>query len=148
MPYSDLRKGRYSAIGITYHITTATKNRLPLFRDFRLARIVVYQLKALQDEGLAETLSYVLMPDHLHWLMTLRSGELSGVMRLLKGRTAGALGHPIWQPNYHDHAVRRDEDLRALARYIVANPLHAGLVKRIGDYPWWDSIWLDAALSG
>ena len=82
------------------------------------------------------------------WLMTLRSGELPGVMRLLKGRTAHAIGSPIWQPNYHDHAVRRDEDLRVLARYIVANPLRAGLVERIGDYPWWDSIWLDAALSG
>ena len=148
MPYANLRIGRYSASGMTYHITTVTKNRLPLFRDLRPARIVVCQLKALQDEGLAETLSYVLMPDHLHWLMTLRNGELSRVMRLFKGRTARAVGHPIWQPNYHDHAIRKDEDLRALARYIVANPLRAGLVKRLGDYPWWDSIWLDAALSG
>jgi REP element-mobilizing transposase RayT len=148
MPYSDLRKGRYSAIGMTYHITTVTKNRLPLFQDLRPARIVVRQLKALQDEGLAETLSYVLMPDHLHWLMTLRSGELSSVMRLLKGRTARALGCPIWQPNYHDHAIRKDEDLQALSRYIIANPLRAGLVERIVDFPWWDSIWLDAALSG
>jgi len=80
--------------------------------------------------------------------MTLCSGELPSVMRLLKGRTARAVGHPIWQPNYHDHAIRKDEDLRALARYIVANPLRAGLVKRIGEYPWWDSIWLDGALSG
>ena len=148
MAYTDLRKGRYSASGMTYHITTVTKNRMPLFRDLRPTRIVVCHLKALQDQGLAETLSYVLMPDHLHWLMTLRSGELSGVMRLLKGRTARAVGQPIWQPNYHDHAVRRDEDLRALARYVVANPMRAGLVDRIGDYPWWDSIWLDAPLSG
>jgi putative transposase len=148
MPYTDLRIGRYSASGMPYHITTVTKNRMPLFLDLSAARVVVRQLKALQDEDLAETLSYVLMPDHLHWLMTLRNGELSGVMQLLKGRTARAMGHPLWQPNYHDHAIRRDEDLRALARYIVANPLRAGLVKRISDYPWWDSIWLDAALSG
>jgi REP-associated tyrosine transposase len=148
MPHTDLRKGRYSASGMTYHITTVTKNRLPLFRNLRPARIVVCQQKALHDEGLAETLSYVLMPDHLHWLMTLRSGELSSVMRLLKGRTARAVGQSIWQPNYYDHAIRKDEDLRALARYIVANPLRAGLVERIGDYPWWDSIWPDAALSG
>ena len=108
MPYTNLRIGRYSTSGMTYHITTVTKNRLPLFLHLCPARVVVCQLKALQDEGLAETLSYVLMPDHLHWLMTLRSGGLSGVIRLLKGRTARTMGYPIWQPNYHDHAVRKD----------------------------------------
>jgi hypothetical protein len=53
MPYANLRIGRYSASGMTYHITTVTKNRMPLFRDLRPARIVVCQLKALHDEGLA-----------------------------------------------------------------------------------------------
>ena len=42
----------------------------------------------------------------------------------------------------HDHAVRSDEDFRALARYVVANPLRAGLVSQIGDYPLWDAAWL------
>ena len=35
-----------------------------------------------------------------------------------------------------------DEDLKKTARYIVANPLRAGLVKRLGDYPHWDALWL------
>jgi REP element-mobilizing transposase RayT len=71
MAYSDLRIGRYSALGMTYHITTVTQNRAPIFRDFHAARSVVIQLKMLQDEGRAETLCYVLMPDHLHWIMHL-----------------------------------------------------------------------------
>ncbi len=29
-----------------------------------------------------------------------------------------------------------------IARYIIANPLHAGLVKQVGDYPFWDAVWL------
>jgi hypothetical protein len=33
-------------------------------------------------------------------------------------------------------------DLQSVARYIVANPLRAGLVKHLGDYPLWDAIWL------
>jgi REP element-mobilizing transposase RayT len=148
MPYTDLRKGRYSAQGLIYHITTVTRDRKPLFRELIPARGVIREMIALQEEGLAETLGFVLMPDHLHWLMRLRNGKLSPVVKLLKGRTARALGEPIWQPNYYDHAVRKEEDLRALARYIVANPLRAGLVERIGDYPWWDAIWLDEALSG
>jgi hypothetical protein len=30
----------------------------------------------------------------------------------------------------------------AVARYIVANPLRAGLCRHLGDYPLWDSVWL------
>jgi hypothetical protein len=38
--------------------------------------------------------------------------------------------------------LRQDEDVARVARYVVANPLRAGLVKRIGDYPLWDAAWL------
>ena len=34
------------------------------------------------------------------------------------------------------------EDIQAAARYIIANPLRAGLAERAGDYPYWDCIWL------
>ena len=105
-------------------------------------------MMALAHEGLAETLCYVLMPDHLHWLMVLRRGGLPDAVRLLKGRSARAIGHAVWQKNYFDHAVRKDEELRAMARYIVTNPLRAKLVEHIGDYPLWDAVWLDEALSG
>ena len=36
-----------------------------------------------------------------------------------------------------------DEDLVAVARYIVANPVRAGLVKNVRDYPHWDAVWLE-----
>ncbi|MFB6261862.1 MAG: transposase, partial [Thiohalorhabdaceae bacterium] len=52
-------------------------------------------------------------------------------------------GSPVWQPGFHDRAIRREEDLEAVARYVVANPLRAGLVDRIADYPHWDAAWLD-----
>lgn len=148
MAYSNLRKGRFSQAGTVYHITTVTKNRVPYFAALENGRKVVQQLAALQTEGSAETLCYVLMPDHLHWLMVLHDGELSKIMQLLKGRTAHAIGHEIWQDNYYDHAVRDDEDLRSMARYIVANPLRAKLVEHIGDYPLWDAVWLDETLFG
>lgn len=148
MPYTHLRKGRFSQTGIAYHITTVTLHRTPHFSDINKGRKVVQELKALQDQGKAETLCYVLMPDHLHWLMVLQDGELSEVMRLLKGRSARAIGQGLWQANYHDHAVRQEEDLHKVARYMVANPLRTRLVKYIGDYPLWDAVWLEDTLSG
>lgn len=147
MTWNDLRKGRVSLHGTVYHITTVTRNRAPYFAALDDGRKLVRELMALQAGGRCETLCYVVMPDHLHWLMLLRNGTLTDAVRLLKGRSARAIGHQVWQPNYFDHAVRNDEDLRTMARYIVANPLRAGLVERIGDYPLWDAIWLDETLS-
>jgi putative transposase len=73
-----LRKGRVSQIGTVYHITTVTKSRTPLFASLDNGRKVVRELMALQAEGRAETLCYVVMPDHLHCLMVLYEGKLSG----------------------------------------------------------------------
>jgi REP element-mobilizing transposase RayT len=90
------------------------------------------------------------MPDHLHWLMSLSAGiSLSDVIGRMKRHVSrkinsdlGGIGTGIWQRGFHDHALRSDEDVRDVARYIVANPLRAGLVKRVGDYPLWDAVWL------
>ncbi|PUE13003.1 hypothetical protein B9Z33_05885 [Limnohabitans sp. T6-20] len=83
------------------------------------------------------------MPDHLHWLMQLgEEVDLGRCVQGVKSLVSRELGQPIWQPGFHDRAMRKDEDLQALARYIVTNPLRAGLVKRVGDYPHWDAMWL------
>lgn len=49
---------------------------------------------------------------------------------------------PVWARAFHDHAVRRDEDLTALARYVVANPVRAGLAEDVLGYSWWDAEWM------
>jgi REP element-mobilizing transposase RayT len=58
MSYNALRTGRHSAVGLTYHVTTVTRDRLPIFLDFDAARLVVRQLKTLHNEGLAETVCW------------------------------------------------------------------------------------------
>ena len=74
--------------------------------------------------------------------------SLDAVVQRVKSRSARAihqpLSHrdPLWQKGYHEHAVRKDKDIHAIARYIIANPLRAGLVETVGDYPFWDAIWL------
>ena len=139
----DLRKGRYSQFGQIYLITTVTRDRQPVFANFRAARILIHALREEQNLGRADTLAVVVMPDHLHWLMTLgEDAELSMVVRAVKAVTAKKLGGALWQRGFHDHALRREEDLLEVARYVVANPVRAGLVARVGDYPHWDAIWL------
>ncbi len=144
MPHSHrLRLGRHSQAGQVYMVTVVTIGRRPWFEDFWAARVLVGHLKKEHALHRASTLAYVLMPDHLHWLMQL--GEdvpLSQTVRSVKSLTTHRLGHPVWQRGYHDHAVRSDEDLQAMARYIVANPVRAGLVSSVADYPHWDAMWL------
>lgn len=149
MPSDDFLKGRVSRNGQIYHITTTTEGRRPLFKDFGCARLVVGELRRLHEQNIVNSLAWVLMPDHLHWLFQLNGPiGLSTVVKVFKGRSARHLrlhmpcDLPIWQKGFHDHALRSEEDIVQVARYIVANPLRAGLVERIGDYPFWDAQWL------
>ena len=90
------------------------------------------------------------MPDHVHWLFQLGMDDqdLSTLIKGFKARSARRVNEKLgqqgalWQRAFHDHALRADEDVKAIARYIVANPLRAGLAKNIGDYPLWDAAWL------
>ncbi|MEW6502126.1 MAG: REP-associated tyrosine transposase [Thermodesulfobacteriota bacterium] len=144
-----LRHGRHSAPGIIYHVTTSTLDRYPYFRDFPSGRLVVREMRRLEEEGHVDSLAWVLMPDHLHWLFRLKGrSSLAQAMGMIKGRSAFTLNRrlhrrgPIWQKAFYEHAMRADEDLVATARYIVANPVRAGVVQRVMDYPLWDAVWI------
>jgi len=143
-----LRTGRCTESGRIYLLTTNTYDRMPIFNDFGLGRLVVVQFRKAEDLGFANSLAWVVMPDHFHWLIELRKGSLGGLMQRTKSLSSKSvnlhLGRKLclWQSGFHDRALRREDDLVKLARYVVANPLRAGLVKRLGDYPLWDAIWV------
>ncbi len=138
-----LRQGRVSETNRIYSITTATIGREVVFADFNHARQLIRVLRECASMQRAHTLCFVVMPDHLHWLMQLEDdSELSQVVRSVKSLSSRGIGQNIWQKGFYDRAVRREEDLKSLARYIVANPLRAGLVESVGQYPHWDSVWL------
>ena len=143
-----LRKGRHSQRGNLYLLTTATSDRHTVFSDFAIGRLVVAELKSAHMEGWVHSLAWVVMPDHFHWLIELGDSSLDGLMRRVKTNSARAVNRrrsssgPLWQAGYHDRALRQEEDVQAVARYVAANPLRAGLVARLGDYPLWDAIWL------
>ena len=142
-----LRTGRLSQPGYTYLITCVVKDRGPVFADFQLGRLVVKEMRRLHDADRAQSLAWVVMPDHLHWLFELRSGSLASVMQSLKGRSAFEVNKAYgaktleWQKGYYDYALRAEKDLVGMPGYVIANPVRAGLVESEDDYPLWDSIW-------
>jgi len=143
-----LRTGRYSESGQIYLVTVVALERQPVFTTYKTGRLVVEAFRKAQEEQFANSLAWVVMPDHFHWLIELQNLSLPKLMARTKSRTTVALNRatqrqgPLWQHGYHDRAIRKEEDLLAVARYIVTNPVRAGLVKKTGDYSLWDAIWV------
>ncbi len=149
MSYDALRKGRHSRPYQAYLVTTVTRNRRPWFNDIFAARLLIHELRQLEENGAVNSLAWVVMPDHLHWLLQLNENScLPQLIKSLKARSALTINRyfqekgSLWQRAYYDRAVRQEEDIRQIARYLVANPLRAGLVQNIGDYPHWDCTWM------
>ena len=147
--HSALRKGRVSLPGHVYHVTTTTHQRLRLFEDFWAARAVIRTLNSARLLGGTQLITWVLMPDHLHVLLQLgQEDSLSRYVERTKTATARSFNRlrgcpePVWQRSYHDHLLRKEKDLKTVARYVIMNPLRAGLVRRVSEYPHWDAMWI------
>jgi REP element-mobilizing transposase RayT len=143
------RVGRFSEQNRIYHINTATLDRKPVFESLETARCVVRALMCEEQNGGSRTLAFVVMPDHLHWLVQVgdrRSlSESVSIVKSGSARQINALAgslRKIWQRGFYDRAIRKEDDIADIARYIVANPVRAGLVKTIRDYSHWDAVWL------
>jgi len=142
-----LRTGRYSERGRIYLVTVCCFQRRPVIRAFSAGRLVVSAMRFVEEE--VTTLAFVVMPDHVHWLIQVNEGgELSSSVQKMKSWASRQIHlhtdykESVWGRSFHDRAVRRCDDLKPIARYIILNPIRAGLVQRIGYYPLWDCVWL------
>jgi putative transposase len=124
-----------------YFVTTDTWQKHPLFINTALANIVVEQIVSCRDRGFYKLHAFVLMPDHLHVLLT--PGETTTVekaMQMIKGGAAHRIGiekpqkFPIWHSGFHDRWMRDAEEYWSSKRYIEQNPVEAKLVERPEDY--------------
>lgn len=149
MANSKLLRGRSSEIGACFTITMVVRHRRTVFADPRLASCVIDEIRRSTTDGTTESLAWVAMPDHVHWLFALTRGRLSDVVGAMKSRSARAINAltgtqgRFWQDGFYDHRLRSNEDLQAQARYLVANPLRAGLAFRLRGYPFWWCKWIE-----
>ena len=144
-----LRGSRWSQHHCVYLCTANVHDRLPVFLDLFTGRLVVRALQFSDTQGWTSTHAYSLMPDHLHWMFELTGSKaLSEVMASVKRQSARAINQRLgqkgtfWQDGFHDHAIRREESLEKIFWYVVLNPVRAGLVDSIDNYPLWDGRWI------
>jgi putative transposase len=131
-----------------YSITCCTFNRHPWFQDASIVERVRAPLLELAREEQFAIPAYCFMPDHTHLLV--EGTSLTSDLRRLMNRWKQTTGHThrrsaserLWQGGYYDHILREDEDRAEVLRYLLQNPIRAGLVSSVEDYPFWgSSIW-------
>jgi REP element-mobilizing transposase RayT len=144
-----LRTGRLSRPGQIYLVTFSTHGRRRLWCDFQQAATAARAIHATAADSDSRLLAWILMPDHCHLLVEPGTSEsLSCWVRRLKAAVTRAVRREhaqiddVWAQGFHDHALRRDENVRAAAYYLIRNPVRAGLVARSGMYSFWDACWI------
>jgi putative transposase len=112
-------------------------------RDCRVANAVASALRYGEEvRRLYHLYAWVIMPNHVHAILQ-PLGEMSGIMRWLKGRTArranrilGRTGATFWQDESFDHWIRSAAELQDLIAYVEGNPVKAGLAGAPCQWPW------------
>jgi putative transposase len=125
-----------------YFLTFCTSFRATLFVDSDIVQLVLSEfLRAARQEQFS-VLAYCFMPDHVHFLVQGRS-ELSDARKLIKlGKQYAGYAYSekynrkLWQPWGFERVLRDDQATLATARYIIENPVRAGLAKTVFDYPF------------
>ena len=127
----------------TFFVTAGTHQRKPLFKSEPMARLFLSLLKADREKNRYAIHEYVLMPDHIHLLLTPAPEiSLEKALQFVKGgfsfRAKKDLGfkEEVWQSGYNEHRITDAEDYSTHRVYIRENPMRAGLVSSPDGYPW------------
>jgi len=128
--------------GAVYHVTGRGNERKAIFRDDQDCKIFLNTLAdvTLRYNWLCH--AYCLMDNHYHLLIDTPDGNLSIGMRQLNGiytqrfnKRHGRVGH-LFQGRFKAVLVQKDSHLLEVCRYVVLNPIRAGIVQRAEEWTW------------
>jgi REP element-mobilizing transposase RayT len=136
------RPPRVQAAGAIYHVTTRGNRKQDIFIDTDdRARFLQLVQQAVDRLGWL-CHAYCLMTNHYHLLVQTREADISQGMHRLNGVYANWFnwrheftGH-LFERRFHDEVVEGQAHLLELTRYIVLNPVRAGLKNHAGEWFW------------
>lgn len=133
---------RIEISGGIYHVTARGNGRLPIFKSDSDRMLLLGTLGEVVERCGWLCHAYCLMGNHYHLLLETPEPNLSKGMHQLNGSYAHRFnrlhqqaGH-VLQGRFHALLVERDAHLLELCRYLVLNPVRAGLVGNAGQYRW------------
>lgn len=128
--------------GLTYHVTARGTGRMVIYRDEIDYRRFLAVVAAVVREQHLRCHAYCLMPNHYHLVVTTELANLSVALRQLNGIYAQRwnqrhqrVGH-VFQGRFFAQLVQDGQYFLAACRYVVRNPVRAGLVAAPEDWPW------------
>lgn len=107
-----------------------------------MVEIVEAKVFEYRDKGSYVVHRYVVMPEHLHIILTPgKTTTLEKAVGLIKGGSSFDIGKavemkfPVWHEGFAEHLIRDQDDYASHVRYIDLNPVKSGLVGKPGEYP-------------
>jgi putative transposase len=128
---------------MTYFVTACAHVHRDLFQRRETAELMVATVLRYRDAGEFQVHGYVVMPNHIHLLVTPGSdSSIARVMQLIKAgfshelRKSGSMLNAVWQQRFEERRVRDLGDFANFAQYIRENPARKGLASVASDYPY------------
>jgi REP element-mobilizing transposase RayT len=125
-----------------YHVTSRGDRREDIFVDDNDRLALLRVLAQGMDRFNAQVLAYCLMGNHYHFVLHTSEANLSRLMRHVNGvytqafnRRHGKVGH-LFQGRFKAILVDRDAYLLEVCRYVELNPVRAGMVTSVAEWPW------------
>jgi REP-associated tyrosine transposase len=139
----------FAYIGLhRYFLTFCCNHRRRVFVEADAVAVALAQILHASARHDFAVVAYCFMPDHVHLLVEGRAqgADLIAFARDVKQRTGyhwrGKVDAVLWQDGYYDRVLRDDEQAAIVAKYILENPVRAGLVSEPREYPYSGSqIW-------
>ncbi len=127
----------------TFFATTSASMGMRLLQSERNANLLIDVLRSLAAERKFELHDFVIMPDHVHLLLTIHDEmTIEKAMQFVKGRFSyrlkqefGYLGE-VWHRGFTEEQVMTQESFNAHRAYIAQNPVKAGLAASVDEFPF------------
>ena len=142
-PARNALPGNILSSARTFFATTKTSQGRALLQSERNATLMIDVLRSYVAARKFRLHDFVVMPDHLHLLVTVGDGmTVERAMQLVKGgfsyRLKKECGHwgEVWQRGFSETRVECRQSFIKHREYIAANPVKAGLVERPEEFPY------------
>ena len=126
--------------GHSYHITTRTRGGILIFTSDAEKKTIVDALAFYRRRGDWRLFAFVVMANHVHFVVSQTYVDLSAVIGNFKKWTSGKAsfgpGYHLWERRFDDNVVVQPAEMQEVVQYIHDNPVRIGLVRRAEDYFW------------